>query len=268
LADQTVKTRSWKSVHRIYGIRNGKANIALRNNASRKQPWWRDQTFWAIAASISQVVAVALGAAVFYFTVIPLYSKAILEEEVAKQELALKQANAGLKASRAELREYAVKSFELFVSMTCSGLEKVLTKDVSAESVNALPTGLSVDPNGCLTANLKKTSAFRFLRPSEGEWFNGKVIQLGARLDLKRHEAITEYLAVPGIAATSPSALPPPGEFTKRLSEQHLFPQAETDAALLASRIQQKQAQITQRYFSDVYQGLFELQHLQWPDGD
>src|SRR6185437_1868693 len=57
-----------------------------------------------------------------YFTVLPLYQKALLDESIAKKEIELKTATVSLEQKYSKIRAFAIKEYVIAAGAKCSGL--------------------------------------------------------------------------------------------------------------------------------------------------
>ncbi|OJB01718.1 hypothetical protein BGV48_19115 [Burkholderia ubonensis] len=89
-----------------------------------------------LVSHVAQVVTVALTAGGLYFTVVPLYQKAAVDEQVAKQQIKLEQLEQRVDASYKKIRKNAVRQYVFSVGIQCTGL------------MLPLPTGLAPAKTG------------------------------------------------------------------------------------------------------------------------
>ncbi|SFM12690.1 hypothetical protein [Nitrosomonas communis] len=162
-----------------------------------------------------------------YFTVIPLYQKALLDEAIAKQEVKLKETNEILERTYERLRTYIVNSFVSYAGMKCTGLidssdilpnktEKPNTKKMLNED-----NLFEIDIPTCLINAAHNFSSLQYLQPDDRVTLEEKIhtLTLSGELSSLKQQVITEYEEVPNQAAKNFSELKPPDGFQKRMLE-------------------------------------------------
>lgn len=131
----------------------------------------------------------------FYFTVLPLYQKALLDEAIAKKEVELKEISASLEQSYQRVRNYSVKEFVFGAGISCSGLmlPSRVTSYLNGEFRKPYSQEiLEISPTKCL-ADVKesKNSALLNLRPDDLKVFQAAIDSLAIELDQKRSRLIS-----------------------------------------------------------------------------
>lgn len=126
-----------------------------------------------------------------YYTVIPLYQKALLEEAIAKKETDLASLTKTLEASYGRIRSYAVREFYITAAPKCSGLfqppEKPLLLGERSEPRKPRAENVySIDVPTCLREAILKTSALSDLRAEDKRTFSEAVEKLAVELSEKR----------------------------------------------------------------------------------
>lgn len=134
----------------------------------------------------------------FYFTVLPLYQKALLEEAIAKKELELATTTKVLDQSYSRIRTYAMREFYFNAAPTCSGLvlhrqdasastERTEKKQTRAELIFAInvPT--------CLQDMAEKTVALSELRSDDRKLFDTAITQLSVEMVELRKASLIQY---------------------------------------------------------------------------
>ena len=148
-------------------------------------------------ASLSQVGLFALTIGGLYFTVLPLYQKALLEEAIAKKEVELRNISASLEESYLRVRDSAVNKFVLGVGLSCSGL---FLPPANAELIgiripNRKPFAqeiLEIEPQKCLVNILPKYTELSALRPDDMIILQDAVNRIAIELNKKRSTLIAD----------------------------------------------------------------------------
>lgn len=216
------------------GLRSSKSNhrarsslLATRRRASDSGRQWLD--VWLPRIShFSQFGLFALTLGSLYFTVIPLYQKAALEEQIARKEVELKAMEQSLEASYSRVRKYTVREFVNYVGPRCTGLLVRARSPLDApqdknKKRSLVEEGLELDVSECLLSQMEKASPIKQLRPSDQETFASNIKKLAADLGEKRLTALSNYKAVPERAVKDPSTLMQPtyyeGQAIEKMSE-------------------------------------------------
>ncbi|MFG5411145.1 hypothetical protein ABXN37_27370 [Piscinibacter sakaiensis] len=137
-----------------------------------------------------------------YFTVIPLYQKAVLEEAIAKREIELKALNDRFDAAYKRLRASAVRDFQMLATPHCAGLynpPRAATLQASAaeERTPRAVFVFSVDVRSCLTNVASETRALSDLSAADRRQFDEELSKVIGRLEAKKASALEEYSKIP-----------------------------------------------------------------------
>ncbi|QTC00157.1 hypothetical protein JYG33_01375 [Alcaligenes sp. SORT26] len=165
----------------------------------------------------------------YYFTVVPLYQKAAVDELIAKREAELKEAQAAIVIARREAYEQQRENFGRaieFSAVECSDIRNSLMQPppsfegqavVRADHERRIHLGVEVTP--CLASKLTKYNADKVLTNTDLRHIGLMFATKGAELDQKRAEAIDRIAGVPELAVRDPSLLVPVGPSVKRIDE-------------------------------------------------
>lgn len=148
-------------------------------------------TWLSRISSVSQAAVVLLTAAGFWFTVLPLYQKALLEEAIARKELEYKEVAAAMDRVYGRLRYAAVKDFVFYAGSNCSGLllpppTLYLIGQSSPDKRPHAQQILEIGARDCLVGSLEKYRGLADLRPEDAKALRTRVESTGERLDQKR----------------------------------------------------------------------------------
>lgn len=148
-------------------------------------------------ASLSQFGLFVLTIGGLYFTVLPLYQKALLDEAIARKEVELRDVSAALEESYRRVRDSAIKEFVFGVGASCSGLMLPLRNaDLIGKHIpNRRPHAqeiLEIEPQTCLVEALPKYLGLRNLRPDDMRTLNDAVIRIAGELDERRSMLIAD----------------------------------------------------------------------------
>ena len=181
--------------------RTPRHSLQIHRRTAGEKPHWLD--IWLPRLShIAQFGLFVFTLGSIYYTVIPLYQKALLEEAIAKKETDLAALSRTLEASYGRIRSYAVREFYITAAPKCSGLfrppeKPVLPGERSEFRQPHAELVYAIDISACLREAISKTSALGDLRPEDKQTFLQAVEQLVAQLSEKRKLSLNSYQAAP-----------------------------------------------------------------------
>lgn len=227
---------------------------------------------------LSQFALLLATAAGFYFTVLPLYQKALLDEAIARREIELKQATESLNAAREEAyvlaRASAVKDYAIRASWKCSGIAAMGEAESASDpsrpdaGTRTLSRHFEIDVGVCLAQELESARGFRELRLADREFFAQQIQLLVADLQSERFEAMAAFESVPKRGRDNPESLPPPGRYMGRMLDflEGKRPPGEVAERRLAARISAEQSRVAMSYVRLVSDRVLQLQSIAWPN--
>lgn len=136
-----------------------------------------------------------------YFTVIPLYKTAALEESIARKEFELGQLNKIVDDSYGRMRVYMMDEYYRAAAPSCSGLftksKQPNLAEVPAEhQVPRAETVYAINVAACLKEKAGELLSLKGLRPRDRAAFDTALAKLGADLMEIRKGSLTEYQGV------------------------------------------------------------------------
>src|SRR5437016_4581751 len=109
-----------------------KWGLGFRRRASESlEPRSRIDLWLMRASHLGQAGLFILTLAALYYTVLPLYQKAVLEEAIARKEIELTHATAQVEKLYVTARGYIVDEYVSYASGKCSGVFELLDNDSS-----------------------------------------------------------------------------------------------------------------------------------------
>lgn len=170
---------------------------------------------------ISQFGLFALTIGALYFTVIPLYKTAALEESIARRESELRTMNEKLEVATVALEKVKVEAYGrdrndllkkiAFVSPYCSGL---MTPPGARNSDKRAGLGdnlLKIDAAQCLRAEFEGSNAKTILTVEDYSYLKDTIENISTKLSKVQKKALLDIELVPERAAKDPSTLAPMG---------------------------------------------------------
>lgn len=138
----------------------------------------------------------------FYFTVLPLYQKALLEEAIAKKEIELATTTKALDQSYSRIRTYAMREFYINAALPCSGLfQRQGDASASSKQTDKKQTRaeliFSINVPTCLQDMTEKTVALKELRSDDRKLFNSAITQLSIEIVERRKASLIQYETAP-----------------------------------------------------------------------
>lgn len=218
-----------------------------------------------------------------YFTVLPLYQKALLDEAIARKEVELKQANEDLEKSYVGLRVSVIREYILFSGFDCSGMWDSDETGSNSSNGGSTVAGriFGVNVHTCLEKMLKTKEVASNLRHTDYEFLVNQIQLLSGRLSVKLQKAMVEHDSIPERARVDPESIPPlTGIAAKyldleekfyedlnraRISGPKLEPKVSFDKERFKYAIAAEQNRVATEYGSAIRNELSSLKQLKWP---
>jgi len=204
-----------------------------------------------------------------YFTVIPLYQKAVLEESIAKMEVALRNLEKRSEEDYQVLRVYVVGTFSISSGFACSGMPVALEKQKQKDDLLGLTKILSIDIPDCLKRHLKKNAiSLKQLRSEDYESVVEQIQKISAELELDQKKSLREFQELPARAQKDPSLLRPLEGWRAERDTQlaGIRSSNERDERRFKASIEQMQFKISDDFGQRVLTRIESLRALKWKD--
>ena len=202
-------------------------NRHLRRPSVRRSvkspPSW--DSWLSRGASVSQIVGIGLALAGLFYTVIPLYQKAAVDEQLARREAELKVVEAALVEVRAETyrlrRDNYMRAATRAAADECSDVLRsfIPIPQGLKESDREYRRKLDVDVVDCINRYLARANAVKELNPSDVATWRAWATPIAVELDERRQTARETIAALPKKALTDPSLLEPEGDLVRGVDE-------------------------------------------------
>lgn len=252
-----------------------KAKLPIRGNRKappNKSEHWAD--IWLPRLShFSQFGLFAFTIGSLYFTVIPLYQKAALEEQIARKEAESKVVERAFEESYSRLRAYLVKEFVFQAGPRCTGLLTPMppppvlgrrTPPRMSFSEEALTHNISE----CLSTGIEKSAGLKDLRKSDQVIFVSAVKQLGQHLESYRLEALSAYERVLENGKKDPGVLEPPDMYSQNvlnfLSTRGLTSKEQLESQRFDASVKATQRKIASDFGTDARSRIAALKDISW----
>ncbi|MFN7043390.1 MAG: hypothetical protein ACK4OH_19815 [Acidovorax temperans] len=254
----------------------GKVRTGLRRNrrpigSDAQSPHWLD--VWLPRLShLAQFGLFLFTVGSLYFTVLPLYQKALLDEAIARKELELKAATASLNEKYARIRAFAVKEYVMFTGAECTGLLRRPTElPALGEKAKPIPPRAenvyAIDIRKCLLDSMDRVSSLKELDAQDMAHFRGTLLQVGERLSKARDISLVEYRRVPErITEKEIAALPASSARVQMLEfVARIYPADEMRVRRRALAEDIEKERIGKAYEDLITREVYGLRSLSWP---
>jgi hypothetical protein len=179
---------------------------------------------WLVRAGyVAQVGVLLATVAGYYYTVIPLYQKAALDEQLARREVELKVAQRSVITARRETyeqqRQTLMEGLARRASYDCSDVKVAISQpglDESRELRRTRLLSVDFDTDTCLAKSLESAKADKVLNETDAAYLREGLQALGRTIHAKRVAAKARILELPKLATRSPSVLDPPSDIMAR----------------------------------------------------
>lgn len=220
---------------------------------------------------LSQFGLFAITIGSLYFTVLPLYQKALLEEAIARKEVELAASERSLQQSYARVRAFAVKEFIFSMGAKCSGLLISLPelRAPNEEPPLRLPKAeqiLKIDAGACVTEEFKKAQSLKELRLADAQILTSQIEQISAGLKARQQAAWETYVSIPKRAKADPLILKPLGPFS-----EHMFallsksqPREWIEANRFSQAVEETQSAVARDYSANIREQIATLGSIEW----
>lgn len=251
-------------------LRTGaKANTTFGRVA--QMPHWID--VWLPRLShLAQFGLFVLTIGGFYYTVLPLYQKAVLEEAIAKKEVELASATKALDQSYVRIREYAVREFYIKATPQCTGLffSRQNTSEAATEGVEKKQSRaefvFAIDVPLCLKHAADNTSALNEFRQTDRKLFDAALTQLGVEIAELRKVSLAEYQTAPSRITDADLKALPSDSYRVRVQEQieKWNGGRRDDSARRKIAEDLAKERTLDRYEKAIREGIRALQQIRW----
>lgn len=199
------------------------------------------------------------------YTVVPLYQKALLDEEIARKEVQLQQTEAALEDVYSRLRHSTVASFLLHAGARCSGLLDEVMAD-TAEAANRPRHSRFLDRpfRPCILDEFGASQALRLLNPADLVALQSELESAISDIEAVRLSAQNEVKMIPQRVRDEPDSLAQPLPFTRNLLrhfESTLSP-ADYNDKLMAARIDAEEVRIVDAYWDFVRERMSSISEV------
>jgi hypothetical protein len=230
----------------------------------------------------SQFGLFALTIGAFYFTVIPLYKTAALEESIARREAELSAMNSKLVEATAALETVRFEIYErnrgdliqgiVTAAPYCSGLLMHTTKSETSKNRELGSNLLKIDAAQCIQDEFNERKSEAILTSEDYKKLNETVRQVAANLSQIQQKTILDIENVPRLAEKNPSTLSPPGPYASEVEQldrlvEEVAPGLLDKKAKFKAAVERTRSNMTIAYHNLVLKEFLNLRGIEWPTG-
>lgn len=206
-----------------------------------------------------------------YFTVIPLYQKALLDEQIARKEIELSRLQKELDSAYVKVRSSVVGSYAARAGAECSGL--LLPVDLTV-TLRDHPTYiershseelLSIRPADCLSKELSDTDLSE-LKTDDLVYLQLKIVRISTTLEQRRQAALARFGKAEETAKVGPhnmSNMGLAGEIAKIVLKDE--PPEYQQSMLAEIAVGKERSAAAEHYADEVRSELLKLRDMEWP---
>lgn len=231
---------------------------------------------------LSQFGLFALTIGAFYFTVIPLYKTAALEESIARREAELSAMNGKLEVATSSLEKVKSEIYErnrkdliegiVSVAPYCSGLMTPPHERDASENRELGYRLLKVNAAQCLQDEFKERKAETILTAGDYSHLKVTIETISASLSQLQKQALLDIDSVPELAAKDPSTLAPMGPYAEEAEQldrliEELAPGTIDKNVKFQLAIERTRSKITMDYVGVVSNEILKLRKINWLNG-
>jgi hypothetical protein len=180
-------------------------------------------SWFSRGASISQIVGVGLALAGLFYTVIPLYQKAAVDEQLARREAELKAVESSLAEARTENyrlnRDNYLRSATRAAADECADVRRSFITIPPGAPESEFRLRLDVNVVECVNRYLARADEVRVLNPADLAVWRAWATSIASDLEAERQAAHQKVVGIRQKAAADPSVLEPLGDFARRTDE-------------------------------------------------
>lgn len=211
--------------------------------------------WFARLSNLSQVGLLILAVFGYFYTVVPVYEKSLLDEEIAKKELQLHALQIKLDEIYAANRMEVIKSFIIKATYKCAGLNKLPKNGAEIFTgkhkslIQEFGEVFEIDMKECLEDTLTKSGKIKeSLKVEDFNKLSQKVKTIGNNLNNLKLELRNKFYALPEKAVSNPEILAP-------LRQDSIFYRM---LEITKSNMTEKEYQ-SKTFEAKINQGLFDI---------
>lgn len=248
----------------------------LKKHIQKKTPTFSIDLYLSRLSHLSQMGLLIVAVIGYFYTVVPLYQKSLLDEQIAQKELELKSQQKALKETYIKLRRDTLRFFLFHNGAACSGLlrkpESLIRKNLNfSDYVLNRRAIYDLRPATCLAKNFENATRIKEnLQKKDIDFFNDQIKLFGKDFEALRITSLNEFDTYLDKVKSNPEVLEPldPNSVSARslnLLRPHISPEF-YHKEIFEARVMQGLKGITSKYGDQIREKISELNDIQWPD--
>ncbi len=233
-----------------------------------KKNWFETvERYVPIASHIAQVLTTVLTAGGLFFTVIPLYQKAAVDEQVAKQQQELAKLEQRVESSYRKIRRDAVHRYIFNADAQCTGLMvPVLPATANGPAPDVTEQTLAIDVPQCLHEQLLSVADLEELRPADRAALDEAINRAAGTIEDARLRARFQVAQInPGHDPVGPIELGTLVMPQIALLKQAGVSEQEIQQLVRSLAANEERLKIVRRYGDAARQEINALDNIAWP---
>jgi hypothetical protein len=224
------------------------------------------------ASHLAQVALVVITGLTIYYTVIPLYGKALVDEQIARKEVELERVSNSLDKLYVNARHYAVVTIVQRLAFECTMGPPDMLMAPPGESFNDgdwKRQRLDLDRSACLSKTIDEMpETMAVLRPYDAAFFRSSVETLGVRLEKVRAVARSEFASAQAEAERHPDRYVDHGSFQMRMADQRRpkVSEQQYQTWLIEAATDRAREAAISKLTDASGEGIHKLRDIKWPD--
>lgn len=224
---------------------------------------------------LSQIGLLIVATFGYFYTVVPLYEKSLLDEQIAQKELELKASKKALEENYKQLRKDIVSSYVFHVGIVCSGLDEKPEGPLQPGEKPLSPTKrygqvFELDVSNCLTRRLEGSKNLsKILRKNDLSYLYQQVGVIGKEIENLRLVAQKEFNAFPQKATSNPEILEPlvldSFSFRTLQALKGHISNSDYQIAVFEAQLNQGLSKIANQYRTSIWNEVMKLDEITWP---
>jgi hypothetical protein len=203
-----------------------------------------------------------------YYTVIPLYQKALLDEQIARKEMELANLQKTLNSSNGKIRSYAIGKYINYATAKCAHVLIPLPEPNSPKEPHYAQLVLNIDQKNCLQKALNDTASLKELNTNDFNYLVSEVLKIGEELKSSRSAAQIRFNRAEKTVKSNSSLaeLSELGVSTRNVIQIiYKGRPEELWKAQVSAAIEQEKYNAAEAYSKDIELKLSSLRSIKWP---
>jgi hypothetical protein len=274
-----------QSRYRLRGMRGADvARIKERTTKTHSFDNWLSRL-----SQFAQILLAIVTLGTIWYTVIPLYQKAVLEEAIARKEFELKEANQKLEENYLQIRHQTVSRI-IVGTLGCMSSNRFI-KDVPSSDTDGYRGAvegwqkrlLSANASQCIEESFRNTKQLSDLRAQDFDLVAEKIKQISAACESRRIEVLKVFEEVESTQSSNAAQLDVLSESDEKIAalfdntvklqsdlanflgnEKNKAQELQLKEFRIKTRIAKTQSRLTREYLDFAQKQILSLREIKW----